>query len=59
MMSDLLSGPHGFHSAAQQARRQSDLPLASAYPQVWPVSLMAKTPDDTTEVMSLTSADGY
>ena len=29
MMSDLLSGTQGFHSAATQASSQSDLPLAS------------------------------
>ena len=40
MMSDLLNGPHGFHSTAIQASSQSDLPLASAYLQVWPVSLI-------------------
>ena len=33
MVSDLLSGPHGFHRAAIQASSQSDVPLASAYPQ--------------------------
>ena len=30
-MSDLLIGPHGFHSTAIQASGQSDLPLASVY----------------------------
>ena len=42
MMSDLLSGSHGFQSAAIQASSQSDLPLASAYPQVRPVSLITR-----------------
>ena len=60
-MSDLLSGLHGFHSTAIQASRQSDLPLASVYPQVQLVTLAIKSLEHlmtqryTKEDMSLTS----
>ena len=55
----LLRWPHGFHSAAIQASSQSHLPLASAYPQAQPLSLITRPKLlMTTKVMSLTFAGG-